>query len=182
MTRPVQPVPKRSLTRPRRGWIPYAVLGLSLLLTAVGVYYAKISAQAIDRAQFQDTCRRIINSIKARRENHLALLRGISGFFAAAGDGSIDRSRFHNFAHQLDLRHTYPTMQAIGYSRWIPPGYEAALVREMRRQGETDFHIWPAASTERQRTAIIYIEPHDSQNLRALGYDSYREPVRREAM
>ena len=51
----------------------------------------------------------------------------------------------------------------------------------MRANGFPDFRIWPAGPRS-ELSAILYIEPLDASNARALGYDMLAENVRRRAM
>src|SRR5690606_29577498 len=74
-----------------------------------------------------------------------------------------------------------PGIQGIGFSQWLREDEREALIRQARADGLADFDLWPTGDRD-DYTAIIYLEPNDWRNRRALGYDMFSEPVRREAM
>lgn len=51
----------------------------------------------------------------------------------------------------------------------------------MREFTGSDYAVWPEGSRE-FLSSIVVLEPADWRNARAIGYDMYSEPVRREAM
>ena len=51
----------------------------------------------------------------------------------------------------------------------------------MQGEGLADFKVWPDYPRDEYH-AIIYLQPADHRNQRAIGYDMFTESVRREAM
>ena len=52
----------------------------------------------------------------------------------------------------------------------------------MKRQGFTDFKIWPDDQPRSEYNAIIYLQPSTPPNKLALGFDMGTEETRRKAM
>jgi len=145
---------------PRCPWLPYFVLGVSLLLTALFTYYAAIAAKAKDQLRFEKTVERTQNDIQNRLETYIALLRGGSGLFAASDQ--VTQAEFRAYVDRLELRRRYPGIQGIGFS--------ARVRQEEPESKRAEYH------------SVIYLEPLDRRNKVAIGFDMFAEPVRRAAM
>ncbi len=163
----------------RRAFIPYLVLIVGLLFTSLVSYYLSKVAAAEDQALFENSVLEIRTAIEGRIETYIALLRAGTGLFAASE--SVKPDEFKSFVAQLDLQRHYAGIQGIGFSIRLNPEAKNGLVQSMRRQGFQNFEVWP----ESERTeyhSIIYLEPLNPRNQRAIGYDMFTEPVRRTAM
>jgi diguanylate cyclase (GGDEF)-like protein/PAS domain S-box-containing protein len=107
------------------------------------------------------------------------VLRGAAALFSA--EGRISRQEWRNFVEGLSLHRDYPGIQGVGYAKLLGPDQVAAHERALRAEGLEGYRVWPEGPRE-AITAITYLEPETWRNQRALGYDMYSEPVRREAM
>jgi signal transduction histidine kinase len=107
------------------------------------------------------------------------MLLGARGFFASSVQ--VDRPEFHAYVENLELRQRYPGIQGIGLSLWLPPAGLAAHEAEVRASGFPDYRVWPEGARD-VYTSVVYLEPLDWRNQRALGFDMFSEPIRREAM
>ena len=159
-------------------WVPYLILGGSLLLTLVATYYVQRTAEAIDRLQFQNAVQRTRSSIRDRLETYIDLLRGGSALLTTTE--SVSSAQFRLYVERLELKR-FPGIQGIGYSARIKPEELDAFVAFARRQGLTDFKLWPD-DPRAEYHSIIYLEPLDERNKAAIGFDMFTEPVRRAAM
>ena len=168
-----------SLLQPRRQWIPYFVLVVTLLLTIFATYYSAIATKEQDRLQFENTAQRTQYDIQNRLETYIALLRAGSGLFAA--NEQISRDEFRAFVDRLDLQNRYPGIQGIGFSVRVMPQEKAALVARMQNQGVENFTIKPEFKRAEYHS-IIYLEPLNERNKVAIGFDMSIEQVRRAAM
>ncbi|HYG64535.1 MAG TPA: CHASE domain-containing protein [Thermoanaerobaculia bacterium] len=162
-----------------RQWIPFFVLGVSLLLTAAATYYVVVTAHARDGIRFQSHVQRTQAGIQTRMETYIALLHATSGLFAA--NGEVGREQFHNFVSPIDIRSRYPGLQGIGFSRRVAADQVDALEASVRAEGLPRFEVWPE-SPAADRNAIVYLEPLDRRNRVAMGFDMTTDPVRRAAM
>ena len=167
------------LARPRRTWLPYFVLVVTLLLTAIATYYVAVTAKAKDQLRFENAVVRTQYDIQNRLDTYIALLRAGSGLFAASDRTS--RDDFRGFVDRLDLQRRYPGIQGIGFSVRVMPQEKDALVANMQRQGVENFTIRPQFKRAEYHS-IIYLEPLDRRNKIAIGFDMFTSPVRRAAM
>jgi PAS domain S-box-containing protein len=160
--------------------LPYAVLAAALVLTGVGTAYVAMSVGARERLRFEAATRRVEERIGARMATYTALLRATDGLFASVHP--VMPEVFKAYASRLDLRENYPGVFGIGYAVRFEPENTRHVEAFMRDEvGFERFSVWPE-SGEDDRTSIVYLEPQDERNAKAVGYDMYAEPVRREAM
>lgn len=104
-----------------------------------------------------------------------------------AGSGLVDTTNpltqrdWSIFVRSLALPQNFPGGQGIGYARILQPSEVEAFEAEQRRRVSPNYAIHPAGERSHY-TAIVYLEPHDWRNDRALGFDMFSEPKRRAAM
>lgn len=163
----------------RRGWIPYFVLAIALLLTTGITTYVAMTAKAKDRLRFESVVHRTQNDIQDRLETYIALLRASSGLFAASDQVSLEE--FRAFTNRLRLREHYSGIQGIGFSVRVSPETKDGLIANMQQQGIENFNIRPNYLRPEYHS-IIYLEPLDQRNRAAIGFDMFTSSVRRQAM
>ena len=165
--------------RSRRAFLPFLLLVVGLCFTLIVYYYFSKLTYEQDQTRFQKTEQELQDRIRLKLETSIALLRASTGLFAASND--VSRSEFTRFIQQFDLQDNYPGIQGIGYAAVFRPEDKDALVKRIRAEGEPDFAIRPDQARD-VYTAILYLQPSDKGNDRAIGYDMFTDPVRREAM
>lgn len=167
------------IKRSRRVFLPFLILLVGLCFTVIVYYYFSKLTFEQDQSRFQKTVQELHDRIKVKIETSVALLRAGTGLFAASDD--VSSTEFHRFVEQFNLRENYAGVQGIGFARAFRSDEKAALVKRMRAEGQSDFHVWPDDQRD-QYTAIVYLEPTDDRNGRAMGYDMFTDAARREAM
>jgi signal transduction histidine kinase/CheY-like chemotaxis protein len=108
------------------------------------------------------------------------LLRSGTGLFAASDN--VTTHEFKRFIDQIELQKNYPGVLGIGFARRFSAREKAIVTADMQRQGVTDFHVVPSDPPRNEYTAIIYLEPENDLNKRAIGFDMATEQVRSQAM
>src|SRR5438552_2453685 len=93
----------------------------------------------------------------------------------------VTRSQFQAFVDRLKIPTNYRGIGGIGYLVRVPAQEKERLSASMRRQGFSNFRIWPAQERPEYH-AVIYLEPLDVHNQSVLGYDLFTDPTRRSAM
>lgn len=124
------------------------------------------------------------NDVDAAIEDRLlayeGLLRAGAGVVNAFWPLTADQWR--TFATELRLAAVYPGIQGIGFAAHIVgPEDLAHWTDALRPMGENDLAA-RAPDAALPRSAIVFLEPLDERNRRALGYDMMSEPTRRSAM
>jgi PAS domain S-box-containing protein len=154
----------------------------TLLLSAVAAIYVSYSTNRALRRDYQhavhDAAHEITDAISDRIDTYVSLLRGTAALFAANEQAS--RQQFHEYVSRLNLPQDYSGIRGIGYVLRVDPQDKESVEQDLRDQGVTGFHIWPASDGGEIYT-VAYIEPFDPSH-RAFGFNAFTDPVRREAL
>ncbi len=111
--------------------------------------------------------------------SYAQVLRSTASFVNAAGPPT--RSSWRTFVAGLRMEREFPGLQGIGYVEVLRSGDIAAHEARQRDAGRPAYRVHP----EGERgfaTAIVFLEPEDWRNLRAIGFDMWSEPTRQAAM
>jgi PAS domain S-box-containing protein len=165
--------------RANRSITPYVVLGAGLLFTFLVSSRLANTAEAEDQERFRGLVRAIHRNIESRNETYTALVRAGTGLFAVSE--KVEAADFKSFVDRLQLPAHYPGIFGMGYAVRLNPQEKEQLIESQKRAGAANFHVWPEGSRD-EYYSIIYFEPLERRNQKALGYDMFSDPVRREAM
>jgi signal transduction histidine kinase/CHASE1-domain containing sensor protein/CheY-like chemotaxis protein len=166
-------------SRRHRVLLPYLILLVGLAFTFIVYYHFSKLTLEQDQSRFQKNVQELQDRIRLKIETSITLLRAGTGLFAASDE--VDPVEFHQFVQQLDLQRNYPGIQGIGFSRSFTAAEKDELVRKMRESVREDFRIFPDRPRDHY-TAIVYLYPPGNRNERAIGFDMFEDPVRRQAM
>ncbi|MEX0953666.1 MAG: CHASE domain-containing protein [Rhizobiaceae bacterium] len=136
--------------------------------------------RAARQARFEIVADEVVDQIRTRVQQHIALVVATASHVAAIG-GEVTKDRFRHFIEGLDLDDEFEGVQGIGLARILQEDQEAATSRRLTTDYGVEGAIWPP-SNEAIRTAIVMLEPLDARNRAALGFDMYSEKRRREAI
>ena len=161
---------------PHVAWI---VLLLALLVTLLAWKNAQEALVQAQQVQLENRASEVSNAVLERMQGYEHVLRGGVGLFAASTH--VSRTDWRDYVANLSIQEQYPGIQGIGFSALIPAAHLDAHLRTIRAEGFPDYAIRPAG-VRAEYTSIIYIEPFDWRNQRALGFDMFSEATRRAAM
>lgn len=153
---------------------------LGLGLSAFGWQLMTWNTEQRAHDRFNTLADDIRQKIEARLSDYALVLRGAQGLFRASV--SVERNEWHTFIESLSLSQTLRGIQGIGYAQRLNTNELSAVAKAAQRDGFADFQVWPRLPPRDEYTSIIYLEPVDARNRRALGYDMSTEEVRRSAM
>src|SRR5690242_19477058 len=171
--------PQVQLKPAYRVFLPYLILLLGLCFTLVVYYYFSKLTFEQDQSRFHQNVDDLQDQIAVKLDTSIVLLRAGTGLFAASDD--VNLSEFNRFVQRFQLEENYPGIQCVGFAAVFRPQEKDALVKRMRGEGETTFDVYPAGARDIY-TAIVFLQPKAKGNERAIGYDMFTDPVRREAM
>jgi CHASE1-domain containing sensor protein len=156
-----------------------AFIAVALIsLTMAG--FAYFATQEAARIKFEATADDALNRIESRIDLHLSLLRSTQALFDAR-NGDISHNEFKAFFSALDVDSNFAGLRGIGFLRLAKTGDEAAVERDILRDGGAAHTVYPATA-EPWRTPIVLFEPMDPSNQASIGFDMFSEPVRRAAI
>ncbi|MGB3797473.1 MAG: CHASE domain-containing protein [Alteraurantiacibacter sp.] len=159
-------------------------LGIFVLIAAITI----LSIFAIERgenerqaAQLNARATAIASALERRANASSAYLRAGAALLSTMDD--IPADDFRRFVSELRLDADYRGAEGIGWAKVVRPDqleeYEALLAQEA--PGEARF--FPQFNSSQPfAVPVIYLQPDTERNRRALGYDLYSNPLRREAM
>ncbi len=163
-----------------RSYLPTALV-LLLLLGATAVATVAMLADADEKArqQFDDRVMAFSTLLSDAMRSYQQVLR--AGAAAVNAMPAVTRDQWHKFVRDLSPDDFYPGIRGIGYVKRLRATEIEAFVAEQRRQGRSEYRFHPEGERDLY-TAVVYLEPDDWRNRRAIGYDMFSEPRRRYAM
>lgn len=159
---------------------PIITLGVGLITSCLVALYVDKSIEDESRERLRVNAREIQESIQRRMERYENALTSTRSFLKIHPKTTNDE--FKQYVSQIELIEKYPGIQGIGLAIKVPK--ERVTVFEQKQEAirNSDFRIWPIEPVREEYFPILYLEPLDWRNKRALGYDMTSEPIRQEAM
>jgi PAS domain S-box-containing protein len=152
-----------------------AVLILGAIVTWLIADATRQAAERLTRRTLQERALRVENRLVERLLACEALLHAGAGFIQSSWPLTAEQWRV--FSNSIQRSRIYPGLQGVGFAGVLDrltTQQVAAIQNELQRN--------PSDRVADERTAILYLEPRDRRNERAIGFDMMSETVRREAM
>lgn len=163
-----------------RGW-PFLLFIIASITTAVSVMAIERADKQTRMVELERNLAEISSAIQRRMTENVALLRAGSALFAT--EEAVAPQQFAEFAEDIQGEHTLYGSLGMGWAPVIPVGRMAEFEVAIQGSSKPDFTIDPRPEPgQEQVTPIVYIEPSTTANRRALGYDMWSDPARRQAM
>ena len=155
------------------------VLFLSLCLSS-GAYFLSVSyIQPTVQGRFDAQTKAVSSAISKRLLEYELILRSGAAFMNASEN--VGPAEWHRFVSSLTLQESSPGIRGLGFSPVIASINLTRHVSVRRAQGFTDYSVRPEGVRETY-TPVTLLEPFDERSQRVIGYDSFSDPARREAM
>jgi len=159
--------------------LDFVALGSSLVITFVifGMFYSYILIQK--EREFEFFTEDLTTQIKNRLVNYEQVLHATQGLFLSSDQVTSDE--WQAFVKNEKINKSFPGVQIVGYSKKIGNSEDLAKhIQEMQITYQ-DYSVRPDTPRDEYHS-VIFIEPVNSRNLQAFGYDMFTESVRRTAM
>ena len=104
---------------------------------------------------------------------------GFQGLFAASSE--VTPNEFTNFFNIQKITSRFPDTQGVGFIEYVSGEDEKIKFYEKLEKYDSEFTIHPEG-TRSKYFPVVYLEPQDFRNIRALGYDVYSEEIRRQSI
>jgi PAS domain S-box-containing protein len=154
------------------------MLASNLLLVLIVALFAGMS----DRARLDQRLLRSVESTHRELQTNvdltIALLRGGLGLFEASV--AVEPEEFRAYVEPLGIRERYPNLLGLGYALRVEPGEAGPALARMRERGQPEISVWPHLLPS-DNAVIVYLEPRDRGNQRAIGFNMAVDPARLEA-
>lgn len=171
------PASSRAIWRALRPAVVILVVSLAATLFATVSSYQEVVDDG--RRDFDGVTNGIRLDLQDAMEGFEQLLRGGVGLFNASVFVSLEEWRA--YVAGLMLQDRFPAIQGMGFAPVVGPDEIEAVAQTARAEGVSGFSFYPEGERATY-TTILYLEPLDWRNQRALGFDMFSEPVRRVAM
>jgi signal transduction histidine kinase len=164
----------------RRGAAAYAVLMISLLLTALASwYYVRQSVEAQNRARFDETTQATKAAIYRRVKANLGAMFGARGLLLASDP--VEQDEWNVYVRKITGGNRVEGLQALGFAKYVRPGKREAYSREAREEGVRD--LWPEPDGKHSAYfPLKFVAPLYEANRKMIGYDAYSDPAHRPVM
>ncbi|MBC8051960.1 MAG: CHASE domain-containing protein [Sphingobacteriaceae bacterium] len=157
-----------------------AVLILIALLSFT--LYAWLEASADYKARtnklFEQRAFRVGEIIGNRMVDYSQILRGCQALFDSSKEISV--GEWETYVRGLKVAENYPGIQGLAVSRYVAASDSSKVSKELRglnlRYKITSPFEYPVI------VPVLYIEPFNKRNERAIGFDLYSEARRRDAI
>ena len=156
-----------------------AVLLTGLSITAVLATAAFVNVERDEDDRFDRVARSVVEALEVRMRVYINGLVSAQSYLESGRQPT--REEFRRFTEGLHLHDNFPGLQGYGYVSYFRPDDYDLRLAEIRKTGVPEFRVWPEGERAEYST-IVYIEPFDWRNQRALGLDMLTEPNRRAAM
>ena len=164
---------------PRGYLLAAAVLAASLVLLALFWQHARGRELRAAQVEFLAESDEALDRLQERMIQHELVLRGGVALFGTVAMPS--RQQWKAYVDAIGIGERFPALVGLGYAPYLTPSELEDLQRRERIAGMGLFSIRPRGVREAYGP-ILYLEPKTPDNLDAVGYDMYAQPMRREAM
>jgi len=163
-----------------RGW-PFLLFLIASVTTAVSVMAIERADRQTRAVELDRNLTEISSALQRRVTENVALLRAGSALFASQKD--VSSAQFADFAKDLQGDGTLYGSLGMGWAPLVPADQLATTEIALQGSGQPDFLVQPRPDVgEKFATPVVYLEPQSLPNQRAIAYNMFSDPVRRQAM
>ena len=168
-----------TVIHPRRAHLLALLVLVASVVTVLALWRgAYVREERAAEARFVAHTADIANRIQ-QRLGHYELLAG-GGLSLFSSVSRPTPQQWYGYVEGMDLEGRVPSVRGLGFAGYLRRPLEE-LAREWDEAGYGVLDLRPAGQRPTYGP-VMYLEPHTPENLRAIGFDLYSEPVRREAM
>lgn len=153
-----------------------------VLMTSASIWLWRFWANAETaraRTHFEGYCENIGRDITDRIHTYRRILQSGVGIFIASEE--VTREEWRAYYEYRKARTELFGMQAFAFAKVVTPGELTRHVDRIRAEGFPEYTVWPEGDRPFY-SPVMFVEPFDAVNQRALGFDVSTDPVRRAAM
>lgn len=161
------------------GFVSWLVLLIGFIITFISWYNTRQEEMTHAHDRFNAEIVEHVAAIQNRMQAYEQMLR--AGVALIESSDNVDRNEWKTFERSLKVQEQFPGTLGFAYTIFVPHDEVATHEALMRAEGFPDYRIHPL-DPDLPPTAIIFLEPLNSRNVAAIGYNMYKEPNRLAAM
>ncbi len=155
----------------------------TLLVTAAVALSAWNNARErelkLAEAQFHASVGKLASLVQLRMTSYTLTQRGGASLFAALKWPSAEQWR--SYADGLALSQHFPSLIGLGFAAYTDQSKLVRMQLQIREAGGGLLDVRPRG-VRQHYGPILYLEPRTPENVAAIGYDMYSNPIRQRAM
>ncbi|GMA80670.1 sensor histidine kinase [Shewanella glacialipiscicola] len=163
-----------------------SVLSSSWLMIVAAIFFMGISWYVLEQylrdrgeERFENSVQELTEAVNRRMLAYEQVLRGGVGLLLSSSD--VTRKEWQTYVVNARLSDYYPGFQGFGYALLLKPDTLNTQVKRIQTEDYKHYQVYPEGLRD-QYCVILYLEPFDWLNQRALGYDMCSEANRRKAI
>ncbi|WP_228520919.1 CHASE domain-containing protein [Flavobacterium sp. HJJ] len=160
-------------------WNSFVILFVGLIITFGVSHYVSQDDESQSQKEFVLACNEVKTKIFLRINLHVQFLLNASSFFEASQ--LVTRKEWEQFNKFSTVNENFKGVQGFGYAAIVKKEQLKKHIQNIQKEGFSKYTVYPAGDRA-VYTSIIYLEPYNERNARALGFDMFSESVRRKAM
>ncbi len=155
------------------------VLVLGLMITAILANYTKKDYDEHNKQQLEIGAVDIKVRIQSMLNAHVQFSRSCASFFMSSD--SITKDDWKHFVEKSKIAENLKGFQGIAYIMIVSNNQREAHIQRFKEILSNDYTIFPSG-IEEEYTPIVYIEPLQGRNIKALGFNISTNPLMRKAI
>jgi len=159
--------------------IPWIALGLSIMVTTIVWFTVLDLERQTQEVEFRSLTQKITSQILDQLQRHEQLLLGFKGLFNASIE--VEPEEFRRFFTIQKIIERFPDSQGIGFIEYVNGEDEKNRLKSKMGNYGLNFTVYPEGEREKY-FPVVFLEPLDVRNKRAIGYDVYTQETRRHAV
>jgi len=163
----------------RYPWFPVLILAGILAVTYSLWSYASKTAESRDDVRFDTLAYRASLSLESRMQNQQLLVDAFAGHFA--DDHHVDQDNFDRFARAMRINESFPGLNSFGYLTVVWPQNVESEEKRFQKMG-VQLRVDRNALAENGIAVPIAFTTPRRPTRAAIGFDTFRDPVRRAAL
>lgn len=160
---------------------PLMIFLLIMTITAVSIFAIERGERQREQARLNETAQAVSSAVERRGNTSSAYLRAGAALFGTVD--AVPAPLFRRFISELRLDSDYRGAEGIGWAKALRGNQIPAYEAEMTADSPGRPHVHPRPAHNAQLVVpVTFLQPDTERNRRALGFDMYAEPIRRQAM
>ncbi|TYB33831.1 MAG: PAS domain S-box protein [Flexistipes sinusarabici] len=160
-------------------FLQYFIILIMLIATFVIWYHWNNAHKEKKQEKFKRYTESIADELTERVNHFKMILQGGAGVFFASED--VNRYEWRLYYEYRIMTPPYPTFQAVGFIKIIRASQLGNHISEIKEKGFSDYNVWPDENRE-VYAPIVFVEPFNKGNRQRLGFDTFSNPIYRNAM
>ncbi|MGV8946971.1 MAG: CHASE domain-containing protein [Lutibacter sp.] len=156
------------------------ILVIGLLVTFILSYYAKKDSENHIKQELEIGAIDIKIRIQNMLNTHMQFSRSCASFFMSSD--SITKGDWKYFVEKSENVESLKGFQGIAYIMIVPNNQLKTHIQHFKEVLTPDYTVFPIDLEKKEYTPIVFIEPLNGLNIKALGSNTSSNPLMRKAI